>query len=98
MAEQAQMRSVQLIWSDRRPAYAGDLEAAGYQVELGPGNYWVDAYHHIGREILTDAPKQLVIEAMMNTMLDHMSDQQRNDGTLMETMQEMHDELQRDLS
>lgn len=72
MTERVQMRPVDMTWSDRKPGYTGRLEGQGYRVVLGPGNYWTDAYHHIGREILSDAPKEVVIEAMMEATLVSM--------------------------
>ncbi len=78
-----------MIWSDRRPGFTGRLERQGYRVQLGVGNYWENAYHHVGREVLTDAPKEVVIEAMLETA--------QAGGAPAEYLQMRHAELQNEI-
>ncbi len=97
--EKVQMRSVALIWSDCRPGYTGRLEEQGYKVELGPGNIWTDAYHHVGRGVLTDAPKQVVIEAMMDATraaMDYYRDD-FSDPIEQQALKDEYEALQREI-
>ncbi len=98
-SKQVQMRSVDMVWSDRRPGYTGRLEEQGYAVELGPGNIWIDAYHHVGRDVITDAPKQVVIEAMMDATLTQMYyyDDDPEDPIEKAALKEMHEAMQREI-